>query len=270
MSDDRTTDPSQPTPQADTSGTEAETPISSRGSIPDTAPGTPAAPAPTDRVSDAPAPPTHPVADAPAPPTHPVADAPAPPTHPVADAPAPPSGYGAPAHGTPIYGAPANGASASGAPTYGTPAYGTPAYGAPASGAPTYGAPAYGAPAFGTPASGTPAFGGAPAYGHADVADTAGGYGYAMPARINTLAIVSLIASVVGVFALPVIGQIVGIVTGHMSLSQIKARAEKGRGLAIAGLIVGYVTIALGVLLLILFVALLQAAIAGSGTAYRI
>ncbi|PTT16455.1 DUF4190 domain-containing protein [Microbacterium sp. HMWF026] len=91
-----------------------------------------------------------------------------------------------------------------------------------------------------------------------------------MPARTNTLAIVSLIASIVGVFVLPVIGQIVGIVTGHMSLSQIKARAEKGRGLAVAGLIVGYVTLALGVLLLVFFIILIQAAIGETSSGYGV
>ena len=55
-------------------------------------------------------------------------------------------------------------------------------------------------------------------------------YGY--PPRTNTLAIVALVCSVL--FA-PL-----GIVFGHMSLSQIKRTGEEGRGLAIAGLVMGY------------------------------
>lgn len=49
----------------------------------------------------------------------------------------------------------------------------------------------------------------------------------------NTLAIVSLVSSFfVG---------LAGIITGHMALSQIKRTGEDGKGLAIAGLVIGYV-----------------------------
>ncbi|WP_295789886.1 DUF4190 domain-containing protein [uncultured Microbacterium sp.] len=154
--------------------------------------------------------------------------------------------------------------STSGTPAHGADPYGTPAYGAPAYGAPAYGAASYGAAAPTAHGQGDAAYASG-GYGYAS-----GGYGYAMPARTNTLAIVSLIASIVGVFVLPVIGQIVGIVTGHMSLSQIKARAEKGRGLAIAGLIVGYVTLLLGILLLIFFIILIQAAIGETSSGYGV
>ncbi|MUL78790.1 DUF4190 domain-containing protein [Mycobacterium sp. CBMA226] len=36
-----------------------------------------------------------------------------------------------------------------------------------------------------------------------------------------------------------------GIVFGHIALSQIKQTGQGGRGLAIAGLVLGYVTVAL-------------------------
>lgn len=51
--------------------------------------------------------------------------------------------------------------------------------------------------------------------------------------KTNTLAIVSLISS----FFI----SLVGIITGHMALSQIKKTGEKGRGMALAGTIIGYV-----------------------------
>ncbi|MDQ4503732.1 DUF4190 domain-containing protein [Sinomonas sp. ASV322] len=47
----------------------------------------------------------------------------------------------------------------------------------------------------------------------------------------NTLAIVSLI----GAFFIP----IVGVITGFIALGQIKRTGENGRGLAIAGIIIG-------------------------------
>jgi len=89
-----------------------------------------------------------------------------------------------------------------------------------------------------------PAYGAAPAY-------TA----YPQGPKTNTLAIVSLVSSLVGVFVIPVIGQIVGIITGHMSLSQIKQTGEGGRGLGLAGVIIGWVTLGLAILGIILFIA---------------
>jgi peptidyl-prolyl cis-trans isomerase B (cyclophilin B) len=57
-------------------------------------------------------------------------------------------------------------------------------------------------------------------------------YPYPQP-RTNALAIASLVCALL--FA-PL-----GIVFGHLSLSQIRRSGEDGRGLAIAGLVVGYV-----------------------------
>ena len=68
----------------------------------------------------------------------------------------------------------------------------------------------------------------------------------------NTLAIISLVTSLVFAPA--------GIVTGHIALSQIKKSGESGRGLAIAGVIIGWVQVGFAVLLL-LFVLLFSAAI---------
>lgn len=83
---------------------------------------------------------------------------------------------------------------------------------------------------------------------------------YPTPPKTNTLAIVSLIASLVGIFVLPFIGSVAGIITGHISLRQIKRTGENGRGLALAGTIVGWVGAVfavLGTILLIwVFVAL--------------
>jgi peptidyl-prolyl cis-trans isomerase B (cyclophilin B) len=73
-----------------------------------------------------------------------------------------------------------------------------------------------------------------------------GGYGYAQPRPTNTLAIVSLVCAFV--FA-PL-----GIVFGHMSLSQIKKSGEEGRGLAIAGLVIGYLVTVLTILVVVLSV----------------
>lgn len=59
---------------------------------------------------------------------------------------------------------------------------------------------------------------------------------------LNTLAVVSLATAVTG------FGAVAAIITGHISLAQIKKSGQSGRGLAIAGVIVGYAVVALWVL----------------------
>ena len=60
--------------------------------------------------------------------------------------------------------------------------------------------------------------------------------------KLNTLAVVSIAT------ALTSIGAVAAIITGHVALTQIKKSGQSGRGLALAGTIVGYVTIALWIL----------------------
>lgn len=68
--------------------------------------------------------------------------------------------------------------------------------------------------------------------------------GYApAPARTNGLAIAALVSS----FFI----SLLGIILGHIALSQIRTSGEGGRGLAIAALVIGYVSIAFAVLLLV-------------------
>lgn len=76
-------------------------------------------------------------------------------------------------------------------------------------------------------------------------------YGYPPPRQTNTLAIVALVCAFV--FA-PL-----GIVFGHLSLSQIKKTGEEGRGLAIAGLIIGYLLTAVTVLVIVLSIVFVAA-----------
>jgi hypothetical protein len=70
----------------------------------------------------------------------------------------------------------------------------------------------------------------------------------AQPGRpTNVLAIISLVASCVG-FAIP------GIIMGHIALHQIKTSGEQGHGLALAGLIVGYVVCAITIILIVVWI----------------
>ena len=60
--------------------------------------------------------------------------------------------------------------------------------------------------------------------------------------KLNTLAVVSLATAVSG------FGAVAAIITGHISLAQLKKTHESGRGLALTGLILGYVGIGLWVI----------------------
>ncbi len=59
--------------------------------------------------------------------------------------------------------------------------------------------------------------------------------------NLNTLSVVSLATSVTG------FGALAGIITGHIALSQVKTSNQSGRPLALAGVIVGYSFIGLGI-----------------------
>lgn len=86
-----------------------------------------------------------------------------------------------------------------------------------------------------------------------------------VPPKTNTLAVVSLVASLAGL--LTGVGFLVGIICGHISLSQIKKTGEQGRGAALAGTIIGYVGIAISVIIVIVtFVILGIAASSGALT----
>lgn len=74
-----------------------------------------------------------------------------------------------------------------------------------------------------------------------------GDFGYAAGAQggTNTLAIISLVSSIVGLLC--GIGSIIGIVCGAVALNQIKRTREGGHGLAIAGIVIGVASLVISV-----------------------
>jgi Domain of unknown function (DUF4190) len=77
----------------------------------------------------------------------------------------------------------------------------------------------------------------------------------------NGLAIASMVVSLVGALALVCYGvggliSVVGAILGHVARRQIRERGEGGDGMALAGVIVGWIATALGVLIVIGVVAL--------------
>lgn len=118
-----------------------------------------------------------------------------------------------------------------------------PAYPGQQSAQPQYGAQQpYGAQPYGT----QPQYGAQPQYGTQPGSPYP--YAYAPEPRTNVLAIISLVSAFVVSLA--------AVITGHIALAQIKRTGENGRGLALAGLIIGYVGIAAGVLFFIIWLGL--------------
>jgi len=74
-------------------------------------------------------------------------------------------------------------------------------------------------------------------------------------AKTNGLAIASL-ACGLAQFAFGPLATIPAIVCGHMARSQIKRTGEQGAGLALAGLILGWAAVILGILFLVLGLAI--------------
>jgi len=74
--------------------------------------------------------------------------------------------------------------------------------------------------------------------------------------RTNTLAIVSMVAGIVGWVAIPILAHIAAVVTGHMARGQIRgsAGAEDGDGFALIGLVLGYLGLLGGCIVALLVV----------------
>jgi hypothetical protein len=145
------------------------------------------------------------------------------------------------------------------APSYAPPGY--PVYGATPAAAPQSGyapppaQPSYASPAPQpgyTPPTVQPGYAPPPAqpgYGAYPSAGT--GYPATAARPTNPLAVTSLICGIAGVVLIwaiiPVLASIAAVITGHMALGQIKRQpGTGGRGLAIAGLILGYAVVAIG------------------------
>jgi hypothetical protein len=75
------------------------------------------------------------------------------------------------------------------------------------------------------------------------------GYVYQPLPPTNTLAIIALCASIVGVVSTIFLGGIAGIIMGHIARKQIRERGERGDGMAVGALWVGYIGAGLTILI---------------------
>lgn len=81
------------------------------------------------------------------------------------------------------------------------------------------------------------------------------------PTTTSSMAIVSLISAIVGWLLLPIIGALVAVITGHIARREILASGGRlsGNGLALTGLILGYLQLVLGAIGLCLLLLIISA-----------
>src|SRR5512133_3008421 len=89
-----------------------------------------------------------------------------------------------------------------------------------------------------------------PAYGQQP-----GGYGYQSTPKTNGLAIASLVLGIAQIF-LCIIGAILALVFGYIARRQIdeSGGTQGGRGMAIAGIILGWIGIGLGIAYIVVII----------------
>jgi hypothetical protein len=119
-------------------------------------------------------------------------------------------------------------------------------YGAPPQSPPPYGAPPYGSP-YGAP----PTYGAPGPYGYPPGS-------YPRPRNTNGFAIASL---VLGILWLYWVGSILALIFGYVARKQIREHGDAGGGLAIAGIVLGWIGV--GVLALVIILVIVHAAAAG-------
>ncbi|UOY00608.1 DUF4190 domain-containing protein [Blastococcus sp. PRF04-17] len=95
------------------------------------------------------------------------------------------------------------------------------------------------------PAQFVPPPGGVPPYGQ----PYGYGYPYAPPRRTNGLAVASMVLGILWIYW---IGSVLALIFGYIARSQIRERGEGGDGMAIAGIVLGWVGIGI-VVLVVLF-----------------
>ncbi len=136
-----------------------------------------------------------------------------------------------------------------------------------------YASPTSGQPAYVDPVSGQPTpYPDSSGYAQQQPYPTSPGYagypgypGYPAPVmvptqRTNGMAIASMVVSLVGLVSLPCYGVggivigLVGAILGHVGKRQATERGEGGGGMALAGIIVGWIAVAIGIVILAFFV----------------
>ncbi|MBP3974824.1 DUF4190 domain-containing protein [Pseudoxanthomonas spadix] len=72
----------------------------------------------------------------------------------------------------------------------------------------------------------------------------------------SSLAVVSLVFGILGWTVLPAVGAVVAVITGHMARAEIRRSAGQleGDGMAVAGLVLGWLAIGLAIAAVLAFI----------------
>ncbi|RJL34221.1 DUF4190 domain-containing protein [Bailinhaonella thermotolerans] len=89
-------------------------------------------------------------------------------------------------------------------------------------------------------------------YGQAGYGQAYAAPGYPQQNKTNGMSIASLVLGIVGIFTCG-LTSVVGVILGHVAMSQIKRSGEEGRGMAIAGLVCSYVVIGIYALIFAIY-----------------
>lgn len=90
------------------------------------------------------------------------------------------------------------------------------------------------------------------------------GYAYVQPKPTNGKAIASLVLSIVSLVLCPIVA-IAGLIFGYKARAEIRERDEDGDGLALAGIIVGWLGIAYSVFVVLFFALIFAVPIMANG-----
>jgi len=76
------------------------------------------------------------------------------------------------------------------------------------------------------------------------------------PRQTSSMAVISLVMGILGWTVLPFIGSIGAIITGHLARAEIRRRPQQleGDGMALAGLILGWIVVIGGLLAIMAFI----------------
>lgn len=86
-------------------------------------------------------------------------------------------------------------------------------------------------------------------------------YGYPVAAQTNGMAVAALVVSIVSLMACCGASGFIGAILGHMSRGQIRRTGEQGGGMALAGVIVGWIGFGIFLLVALLYTGLIIDAI---------
>ena len=91
---------------------------------------------------------------------------------------------------------------------------------------------------------------------------------YAPTAPTNSMAVVTLIAGIAGLTLLPFVASIVAVITGPIAKRQIAQTHEQGSGMVTAGVVMGWIGVAIGALSILAVIVFFVFFAAAVGTSY--